>query len=57
MLFGAWVELGFAGFLVAFGLLTRVAAFIASGEMAVACFMAHFGANKFSPSETMVNRR
>jgi len=48
MLFGAWVELG-CGFLVAFGLLTRVAAFIASGEMAVAYFMAHFSADKFFP--------
>jgi putative oxidoreductase len=29
------------GFLVAFGLLTRLAAFVASGEMAVAFFMMH----------------
>src|SRR4029453_1884974 len=29
------------GFLVAFGLLARVAAFVASGEMAVAFFMMH----------------
>jgi len=29
------------GFLVAFGLLTRLAAFILSGEMAVAYFMIH----------------
>jgi putative oxidoreductase len=29
------------GFLVAFGLLTRVAAFVASGEMAAAFFMMH----------------
>ncbi len=48
MLFGAWVEL-LCGFLVAFGLLTRVAALIASGEMAVAYFMAHFSADKFFP--------
>ena len=40
MLLGAWLEL-VCGFLVAFGLLTRIAAFIASGEMAVAYFMAH----------------
>src|SRR5947207_14625112 len=40
MLLGAWLEL-VCGFLVAFGLLTRFAAFIASGEMAVAYFMAH----------------
>ena len=30
------------GFLIAFGLLTRLAAFIASGEMAVAFFMFGF---------------
>lgn len=36
----AWVEL-LCGFLIAFGLITRVAAFIASGEMAVAYFMVH----------------
>ncbi|MGI8437723.1 MAG: DoxX family protein [Chthoniobacterales bacterium] len=39
-LVGAWIELA-GGFLVAFGLLTRVAAFITSGEMAVAYFLAH----------------
>ena len=39
-LIGAWLEL-VLGFLIAFGLLTRVAAFIASGEMAVAYFMVH----------------
>jgi putative oxidoreductase len=37
---GAWIEL-VSGFLIAFGLLTRLAAFIASGEMAVAYFMVH----------------
>jgi putative oxidoreductase len=37
---GAWVELA-GGFLVAFGFLTRIAAFLAAGEMAVAYFMAH----------------
>src|SRR5437762_14306456 len=40
MLLGAWIEL-VGGFLIAFGLLTRVAAFIAAGEMAVAYFMVH----------------
>ena len=39
-LFGAWLEL-VCGFLIAFGLLTRIAAFVASGEMAVAYFMVH----------------
>src|ERR1700682_1912333 len=37
---GAWIEL-VGGFLIAFGFLTRVAAFISSGEMAVGYFMAH----------------
>ena len=37
---GGYIEL-IAGFLIAFGLLTRVAAFLASGTMACAYFMAH----------------
>jgi len=37
---GAWIELA-GGLLVALGFLTRIAAFIASGEMAVAYFMMH----------------
>ena len=37
---GAWIEL-VGGFMVALGLLTRFAAFIAAGEMAVGYFMAH----------------
>jgi putative oxidoreductase len=37
---GAWLEL-ICGLLVAVGLFTRLAAFIASGEMAVAYFMMH----------------
>jgi len=40
MLVGAWIEL-VGGFLIAFGLFTRIAAFISSGEMAVAYFMIH----------------
>src|SRR5215212_9947189 len=39
-LIGAWLEL-VCGFLIAFGLITRIAAFLASGEMAVAYFMVH----------------
>jgi putative oxidoreductase len=39
-LLGAWIELA-GGFLIAFGLLTRIAAFVSSGEMAVGYFMAH----------------
>ena len=42
MLLGAWIEL-VCGFLIAFGFLTRVAAFIAAGEMAVGYFMMHVG--------------
>jgi len=37
---GGWLEL-ILGLLIALGLFTGVAAFIASGEMAVAYFMAH----------------
>jgi putative oxidoreductase len=40
MVVGGWLEL-ILGFLVAFGLLTRIAALLASGEMAVAFFMFH----------------
>ena len=37
---GASIELG-GGFLIAFGLFARVAAFFAAGEMAVAYLMVH----------------
>src|SRR5215467_8317140 len=40
MIFGAWVELA-GGFMIALGFLTRFAAFIASGEMAVGYFFVH----------------
>jgi putative oxidoreductase len=40
MLLGGIIEL-VGGFLIAFGLLTRLAAFISSGEMAVGYFMVH----------------
>src|ERR1051325_2974354 len=40
MLLGGWIEL-VCGILIAAGFLTRIAAFIASGEMAVAYFMVH----------------
>ena len=40
MLVGAWLEL-VCGLLVAVGLFTRIAALLASGEMAVAYFMMH----------------
>jgi putative oxidoreductase len=37
---GGWIQL-VGGLLIAFGLLTRLAAFVCSGEMAVAYFMIH----------------
>ena len=37
---GGWLEI-VCGALIAIGLLTRIAAFVASGEMAVAFFMMH----------------
>ncbi len=37
------------GVLIIIGLFTKVAAFVASGEMAVAYFMAHFGAAAMLP--------
>ena len=40
MIVGAWIELA-GGFMIALGFLTRIAAFIACGEMAVGYFMAH----------------
>jgi putative oxidoreductase len=36
----AWIEV-IAGALIALGLFTRIAAFVASGEMAIAYFMVH----------------
>jgi putative oxidoreductase len=54
MLLGAWIEL-VCGFLIAFGLVTRIAAFIASGEMAVAYFMMHFPHGVFSEKGAPVN--
>ena len=40
LMVGGWIEL-VAGILIALGLFAAIAAFIASGEMAVAYFMAH----------------
>jgi len=47
---GGWIQL-VGGFLVAFGLLTRLAAFILSGEMAVAYFMIHVGGAATPPEK------
>jgi putative oxidoreductase len=44
---GGWIQL-IGGFLIAFGLLTRISAFVCSGEMAVAYFMFHV-ANASTP--------
>jgi putative oxidoreductase len=46
MVAGGWIQL-IGGLLIAFGLLTRLAAFISSGEMAVAYFMVHAPHNFF----------
>ena len=46
MTIGGWIEL-ICGLLIAIGLLTRPAAFLASGMMAVAYFMAHAGGGFF----------
>lgn len=54
MLVGAWIEL-VCGFLIAFGFVTRVAAFIAAGEMAVAYFMFHLSAGFFAPKGAPIN--
>src|SRR4029077_20460771 len=47
---GGWFPL-VGGFLIAFGLLTRLAAFILSGEMAVAYFMVHVGGAPTPPEK------
>ena len=54
MLLGAWIEL-VGGFLIAFGLFTRIAALIASGEMAVAYFMFHLSDSFFSAKGAPIN--
>ena len=50
-----WIELS-CGFLVAFGLLTRLAAFIASGEMAVAYFLTSFSGKTLNPAPSVLER-
>src|SRR5256714_14870048 len=45
---GGWVQL-VGGLLIAFGFLTRLAAFISSGEMAVAYFMIHAPGKTIGP--------
>ena len=48
MVTGGWIEM-VCGFLIALGLLARIAAFIASGEMAVGFFMMHASKGVFIP--------
>jgi putative oxidoreductase len=52
MVAGGWLEL-VLGFMIALGLLTRIAALLASGEMAVAFFMFHASDGVLIP---MVNK-
>ena len=50
-----WIELS-CGFLVASGLLTRLAAFIASGEMAVAYFLTSFSGRTLNHAPNLLKR-
>jgi len=50
-----WIELS-CGFLIGFGLLTRLAAFIASGEMAVAYFLTSFSGKVIGHAPTALER-
>jgi putative oxidoreductase len=50
-----WIELT-CGLLVAVGLLTRLAAFIASGEMAVAYFLTSFSGTTLNHAPTILER-
>jgi putative oxidoreductase len=50
-----WIELT-CGLLIAVGLLTRLAAFIASGEMAVAYFLTSFSGTTLNHAPTILER-
>ena len=50
-----WIEL-IVGFLVAFGLFTRIGAFFASGEMAVAYFLTSFSGTTLNHAPTILDR-
>src|SRR5881398_3945548 len=52
---GGWVQL-VGGLLIAFGFLTRLAAFIASGEMAVAYFLTSFSGRTLRDGPTILER-
>ncbi len=53
-LVGGWIELT-CGLLVAFGFLTRIGAFVAAGEMAVAYFWIHFSHSFFAAKGAPIN--
>ena len=50
-----WIELS-CGFLVAFSLIARLAAFIASGEMAVAYFLTSFSGKTLNHAPSVLER-
>ncbi len=50
-----WIELS-CGFLIALGFLTRLAAFIASGEMALAYFLTSFSGKTLNHAPSMLER-
>ena len=54
-LVAGWIELS-CGLLIAFGLLTRLAAFIASGEMAAAYFLTSFSGRTLHHAPTILER-
>jgi len=54
-LVAGWIELS-SGFLIAFGFLTRLAAFLASGEMAVAYFLTSFSGRTLRHGPTILER-
>ena len=55
MLLGGIIEL-VGGFLIAFGLLTRLAALISSGEMAVAYFMVHAAGKALAQAASPIDK-
>jgi len=50
-----WIELS-CGFLISLGFLTRLAAFIASGEMALAYFLTSFSGKTLNHAPSMLER-
>src|SRR5438034_9182143 len=52
---GGWIQL-IGGFLIAFGLFTRLSAFICSGEMAVAYFLTSFSGKTLNHAPSVLER-